>query len=102
LTTDIGGSGWPQAPSDPSAGEPPLDPGAGDERERALLAAIDVEEAEVDRVGVLAEDGEVHPGAVPGGTEGIGRSAPDAQVHAAIRSSALIGSQVQSGRLFAS
>jgi len=61
LTTDIGGSGWPHASPDVSLDEP-LEGGAGgDERERALLAAIDaIRTAITDDVGGLeAELGEI-------------------------------------------
>jgi len=41
LTTDVGGTGWPQAAPDMAAHEGAQASAGGDERERALLAAID-------------------------------------------------------------
>jgi two-component system sensor histidine kinase DegS len=61
LTTDIGGSGWPQASSDVSGDDPARSPGGGDERERALLAAVEaIRSAITDDVGGLdTELGEI-------------------------------------------
>jgi two-component system sensor histidine kinase DegS len=62
LTTDIGGTGWPQASADMALDEP-IDQGgaAGDERERALLAAIDAIRTAItdDVAGLEAELGEI-------------------------------------------
>jgi len=40
------------------------------------------EQAEFHRRGVLAEQGEIHPGSVPGGTEWIGAPGPHSGAHA--------------------
>ena len=49
-----------------------LEPGLGH-----LAAGADLEEAELDALGDLAEEGEVGAAAVEGGTERVGRSWPD-------------------------
>jgi hypothetical protein len=47
------------------------------EADSLLVAAIGIEQAELDGGRVLAEEGEVHAGAIPGGTERERGAAPD-------------------------
>ena len=68
----------------------------------APLASVAVEQDQLDARGVLAEEGEVGALPVPGRPQRIRRAAPDAHGHATKRSIASSGSQVQSGRKFAS
>ena len=50
--------------------------GHGDGRARGRVGRV-VEEAQLDRGGVLGEQGEVDPAAVPGGAERMGTPRPD-------------------------
>ena len=59
----------------------PDEVGLLDEADALLLAAVVVEEAEVDRIGVLGEDREVDAGPVPGRSERVRVAAPDPQRH---------------------
>ena len=55
----------------------------------SLVASGGVEQAQLDLGGVLGEEGEIDPGAVPGGAEGIGLSRPDS--HRVYSASAALG-----------
>ncbi len=68
----------------------------------APLASVAVEQGQLDARGVLAEEGEVGALPVPGRPQRIRCAAPDAHGQATMRSIASSGSQVQSGRKFAS